>query len=174
MGSDIRCPNCGGKTRLRMSRKDGRDYYVCINYPDCTGKVEAEDDWGGDWKEEGSTTRSKNREAPERKGTTNYLLTISIALIVIIAIAGIAFAIVALMDSDTSISFSTTQIAMAATCLVLGVLGIGFAVTVFGALSTEDAKKPKAKVYRMALAGFALGIIWTMVSLVGIVITIMS
>lgn len=39
---DIKCPECGGKTTIRTSRKGlnaGKKFHVCNNYPDCKGKV---------------------------------------------------------------------------------------------------------------------------------------
>jgi ssDNA-binding Zn-finger/Zn-ribbon topoisomerase 1 len=37
--NDIRCPECGGETTIRPSKKDGRKFYVCADYPWCKGKV---------------------------------------------------------------------------------------------------------------------------------------
>ena len=38
----IRCPECGGRTTLRTSKKSDIRYYVCVNYPDCKGMVPVE------------------------------------------------------------------------------------------------------------------------------------
>jgi hypothetical protein len=57
-----KCPLCGSKTRLRTSKKDGSKYHVCVNYPECKGKVafedEWEDDWGDDWDKERPATEA--------------------------------------------------------------------------------------------------------------------
>jgi len=58
---------------------------------------------------------------------------------------------------------------MAVAALILGILGIGFLATIFGALGMEDAKRPGSKGYGMAVAGFVLGIIGLLVS-VGILV----
>ena len=105
------------------------------------------------------------------------LLTISvvaIVIIIIIVIVCMAYSVVALMHQGTSISISPTYIGMAVASLVLGVLGISLLAIVFRVLGMEHAKKPGAKGYGMTVAGFALGIIWAIVSVVGIVLTIMS
>ena len=39
MTDEIKCPVCGSNTRLRASKKDGSKYFVCVNYPECKGKV---------------------------------------------------------------------------------------------------------------------------------------
>ena len=43
MASDITCPICGSETTLRTAKKSpnaGRQFYVCIHYPECKGKVD--------------------------------------------------------------------------------------------------------------------------------------
>ena len=43
MASDITCPICGSETTLRTAKKGpnaGRQFYVCIHYPECKGKVD--------------------------------------------------------------------------------------------------------------------------------------
>jgi ssDNA-binding Zn-finger/Zn-ribbon topoisomerase 1 len=45
MTSDIKCPICGSKTRLRTAKKDDSKFHVCVNYPNCRGKVAFEDEW---------------------------------------------------------------------------------------------------------------------------------
>lgn len=57
MASDIRCPNCGSQTRLRTSSKDDCQYYVCIRYPQCKGRVEYDEEWDSDWSEEEPETQ---------------------------------------------------------------------------------------------------------------------
>lgn len=39
----VKCPECGSRTVLRTSYMDDSRYYVCINYPDCRGRVPVED-----------------------------------------------------------------------------------------------------------------------------------
>ena len=39
MTDDIKCPVCGSQTHLRTSKKDGSKFHVCVNWPDCRGKV---------------------------------------------------------------------------------------------------------------------------------------
>ncbi len=44
MPVDIRCPQCGSETVVRTAKKGpnaGQRFHVCINYPDCKGKVPA-------------------------------------------------------------------------------------------------------------------------------------
>jgi ssDNA-binding Zn-finger/Zn-ribbon topoisomerase 1 len=36
--SIVECPLCGSKTKLRISTQDSHKYFVCINYPKCTGR----------------------------------------------------------------------------------------------------------------------------------------
>ena len=54
-----RCPKCGSKTRLGTSTKDGRQFHVCVNYPECRGKVAFEEDWDDNWDEESSPSQSQ-------------------------------------------------------------------------------------------------------------------
>jgi len=45
MADDIKCPLCGSPTEIRKAKKGsntGREFYVCIRYPECKGKVEYE------------------------------------------------------------------------------------------------------------------------------------
>ena len=58
MTEDIKCPVCGSKTSLRTSKKDGAKFHVCINYPDCKGKVAFDDEWGEDWEDERPATEA--------------------------------------------------------------------------------------------------------------------
>jgi len=44
---EIKCPKCGSETVLRTAKKGqnaGEKYFVCINYPNCKGKVRATND----------------------------------------------------------------------------------------------------------------------------------
>jgi len=59
---DVRCPICGSRTSIRVSKKGpnaGRKFYVCSRYPECNGKIpikslkhsissDSKDDWQ-DW-----------------------------------------------------------------------------------------------------------------------------
>jgi ssDNA-binding Zn-finger/Zn-ribbon topoisomerase 1 len=43
MTEEIRCPECGGATTLRKSKKGsnaGKQFHVCADYPWCNGKIE--------------------------------------------------------------------------------------------------------------------------------------
>ena len=45
MTDDVRCPLCGSATEVRMAKKGskiGKEFYVCVHYPECKGKVECE------------------------------------------------------------------------------------------------------------------------------------
>lgn len=62
---DVKCPKCGSETRLRTSKKDGSKFHVCVNYPECKGKVAFDDDWDDDWDEERpaiKTTHDKTQQ----------------------------------------------------------------------------------------------------------------
>lgn len=48
MTDDIKCSICGSKTTLRTSKKDGSKVHVCVNYPNCKGRVAYDDDWEDD------------------------------------------------------------------------------------------------------------------------------
>jgi hypothetical protein len=52
LAGDIKCPICGSKTSLRTSKKDGSKFHVCVNWPDCKGKVAYDEDWDDEWEEE--------------------------------------------------------------------------------------------------------------------------
>jgi len=42
MTDDIKCPRCGSKTILRTAKKGsnaGKNFYVCVKYPKCKGKI---------------------------------------------------------------------------------------------------------------------------------------
>lgn len=66
MASDIRCPICGSETRLRTSKKDGSKFHVCVNYPECKGKVAFESEWD-DWDEEKPVGQSTYRTAQQQR-----------------------------------------------------------------------------------------------------------
>ncbi len=72
---DIRCPECGDKTTLRKSKKDGRKFHVCVDYPWCKGKVSSDEDSGDDRDKEkpvAKTTRDKPLQ-PREPETAPYL-----------------------------------------------------------------------------------------------------
>lgn len=47
--TDVRCPKCGGRTRIRIRSKDKKKFHVCINFPKCKGRVSFTEAWGDDW-----------------------------------------------------------------------------------------------------------------------------
>ena len=63
--ADVRCPKCGGKTGIRISKKDNRKYHVCVNSPRCKGKISLGVDWGDDWDKE--IPVPKHKVTPEKK-----------------------------------------------------------------------------------------------------------
>jgi len=109
----IKCPECGSKTRLRIRRRDRREFYVCVRYPYCKGKVEFDKKYGGDHSKVKPVTKSTHDKTLKRRTQRKNVdhkqgkipwLTISLVIIAIIAIAYIIYAVVALMDQDASIS----------------------------------------------------------------------
>lgn len=68
--ASIRCPKCGDKTKIRTAKKDDCRYYVCINYPECRGRVLADEDrgegWGGDLGQERPASRI-TQDSPRRR-----------------------------------------------------------------------------------------------------------
>jgi len=70
MASDVKCPVCGSRTRLGTRRSDGSKFYVCINWPDCRGKVACGDEWdfgGDDWGDEKPVFRATQHRSPQRR-----------------------------------------------------------------------------------------------------------
>ena len=68
MASDVKCPVCGSRTRLGTRRSDGSKFYVCINWPDCRGKVAYGDEWDfgeDDWDDK-PVSRATQQRAPQR------------------------------------------------------------------------------------------------------------
>ena len=58
MTDDVKCPLCGSATEIRTAKKGsnaGREFHVCVHYPECRGKVEC-----------GSQDESK--DSPKAKG----------------------------------------------------------------------------------------------------------
>ena len=47
--TDVRCPKCGSRTRIRIRSKDKKKFHVCINFPKCKGRVSFTEAWGDDW-----------------------------------------------------------------------------------------------------------------------------
>jgi hypothetical protein len=45
---EIRCPKCGAKTVIRTSKKDGRKFNECVNFPECQGRIQVLPDWERD------------------------------------------------------------------------------------------------------------------------------
>jgi len=81
---DVRCPKCGGKTRLRTRRKDGRKFYVCVNYPKCKGQVEHDEEWEDE-------QPKKRKEKPSRsKKPIIIVAAVIVSIIVIVVIVAIA------------------------------------------------------------------------------------
>lgn len=66
MTDDIKCPVCGSNTRLRTSKQDGSKFHVCINYPDCRGKVAFEDEFEDEREKESPTTRIRAENVRHR------------------------------------------------------------------------------------------------------------
>jgi ssDNA-binding Zn-finger/Zn-ribbon topoisomerase 1 len=50
--ADVRCPKCGGETVILTSKKDDRQYHVCVNRSKCRGRVPVGDDEHEDRKRE--------------------------------------------------------------------------------------------------------------------------
>jgi ssDNA-binding Zn-finger/Zn-ribbon topoisomerase 1 len=73
MMSDVRCPQCGRRTVILTSKKDDRSYYVCINRPNCRGRIPVdevgEDGWGDDWDNEKTAVKTAP-DAPRRRRET--------------------------------------------------------------------------------------------------------
>ena len=63
---DIRCPKCGKKTTIRVSKPSGREYFVCLNYPRCRGRVPVEEDLSGAWGQE-SPAPEAARDSPRQR-----------------------------------------------------------------------------------------------------------
>jgi len=61
MTDDIKCPICGSETTLRTSKKDGGKFHVCINFPECKGKVAYDGERDKDWLEEKPSRRKPLR-----------------------------------------------------------------------------------------------------------------
>jgi len=63
MTDDVKCPLCGSATEIRTATKGsnvGREFYVCIRYPECKGKVEYQD-------------QDKSKDKPKIKGVIGDL-----------------------------------------------------------------------------------------------------
>ena len=118
LASNIKCPVCGSSTRLRISKKDGSKFHVCVNYPDCKGKVAFDEDWDDDWDEKKPVSqpvpaRTQQRRVPKRnvappKRRPSLVVIISVVAIAIIAIAGTIYAVVASRNQETVTSILPT------------------------------------------------------------------
>ena len=64
---DIRCPKCGKKTTIRVSRTSGREYFVCLKYPRCKGSVPVEEDLSGVWGEESPAPEAAHDSPRQRR-----------------------------------------------------------------------------------------------------------
>ena len=69
MTDEIKCPVCGSETRLRTSKKDGSKFHVCVNYPECNGKVAFDDDWGDDWDYKRPSTKAAHDNTRQQINT---------------------------------------------------------------------------------------------------------
>jgi|GEM_PF-6668887 len=65
---DIRCPKCGKKTEMHASRRSGRSYFICVDYPKCKGRVPVEEDLSGGWSEENPAPEDAQGVAQEVQG----------------------------------------------------------------------------------------------------------
>ncbi len=76
MVREIRCPECGSETTLRTSKKDGSKFYVCVNYPECKGRVAYDDEWEGDWEKERPAVRVRTGTRPKAEKSPKKQLRI--------------------------------------------------------------------------------------------------
>lgn|GEM_PF-3408980 len=71
MTREIRCPKCGARTVIRTSRKDGRKSNVCVNFPECKGRIQVFPDW--EWDEEIQDEVGGDDERPATKSTSEWI-----------------------------------------------------------------------------------------------------
>jgi len=64
---DIRCPECGGRTTIRTANKEDRQYFVCVKYPKCKGRVPVEEDLSGGWGQESPAPEAAH-VSPRQRG----------------------------------------------------------------------------------------------------------
>ena len=64
---DIRCPECGGKTTIRTTKEGDSQYFVCVKYPKCKGRVPAEEDLSGGWGRESPAPEAAHDSPRQRK-----------------------------------------------------------------------------------------------------------
>jgi hypothetical protein len=69
MSYEVQCPLCGSETRIRTRREDGSKFYVCVNWPDCKGKIVYDEEWEDDgWDDEKPVARAPKRtEKPQSR-----------------------------------------------------------------------------------------------------------
>ena len=61
------CPLCGSETRIRTRKEDGSKFYVCVNWPECRGKVAYDEEWeDDDWGDEKPVARTTQHRTPQR------------------------------------------------------------------------------------------------------------
>lgn len=127
MTDDIKCPMCGSATMLRTSKKDGSKFHVCVNYPECRGKVAFEDEWEDvSIKEPVIIKGEKQSDA-----TSNYQRTSGMAIASLIlglmgvSILAIIFGYVGMHDAQKP---GVAGYRMAAWGIALGILGLMFEI----------------------------------------------
>jgi ssDNA-binding Zn-finger/Zn-ribbon topoisomerase 1 len=98
LASNIKCPVCGSSTRLRISKKDGSKFHVCVNYPDCKGKVAFDEDWDDEWEKQ-----PKRRKSTPQKSKKPIIAIVAVVASIII-IAGIVIPVVILSDNKSNTS----------------------------------------------------------------------
>ena len=137
MTDDIKCPICGSKTTLRTFKKTGSKYHVCVNYPKCKGRVEQDQEWEDDSREEERTVEKRPRVYHDRNSGERRTSGISVAALVC-GILGIVIPYVGLVLALLGIVFGGVGISqtgknpnlggrgMAITGLVCGIIAIAF------------------------------------------------
>lgn len=132
MPNFVTCPICGSKTRLRTSKQDGSKFHVCINYPQCKGKVAFDEDWEDDLAEE-RMVEKRPRVYHERPSGGRRTSGISVAAMV----CGICALVIPF------------------TWFVLGLLAV-----IFGGVGiSQTSKNPNLGGKGMAITGLVCGII---------------
>ena len=118
MADNVKCPICGSKTRPRLAKIAGSYFHLCINYPECKGKVAFENEWEEEREEERPVTREiRPRAARTVHGSTRtnspikkwLIPAIGIVLVIVIIVLGLYFNNANTRLSDTQNQLSTTQ-----------------------------------------------------------------
>lgn len=115
----VKCPVCGSSTRLRTSKKDGSKFHVCVNWPDCKGKV-AFDDWEDDW-EEKPLKKKPQHSRPVEHRTSGFAIASLILGVLGISLLAIIFGAIALGETRRP---GVEGRGMAIAGIVLGILWI--------------------------------------------------